>query len=134
MLRTVVLEHTLPDGSAHFDWMIEHPDLPHERPLLTWRTADRPDRADAFVAEAINPHRALYLCYEGPLSGGRGHVRRVASGRAEWIHRHDDSATVRIRWSDGAIHRYEGRREGERWRFVARPDSDSTPQRDCGTV
>jgi hypothetical protein len=123
MPRAVVLEHTLPDGSAHFDWMIEHPALTGERRLATWRTAARPDRADAFSGERIGDHRAAYLAFEGEIPGGRGRVRRVAQGEARWESLGRDRLRVAIRW-DGAGERvYEGHAgDEETWRFDARPD------------
>ncbi len=85
ILRTTILRHELPDGSSHFDWLIE-------------RTLDEP-RVLAFRLE-INPlttatwpiagrqlpdHRRLYLDYEGPISGDRGTVARIANGNLRSI-------------------------------------------------
>ncbi len=137
MMRTVVLEHTLPDGSRHFDWMVERPDHGRggeeggsggEHRLATWRTSCRPDRAAGFEGEQIGDHRAFYLDFEGELTGGRGRVERVASGRAVWLG--GDAAgvgkggvEVRISWSDGRIVRYEGRIGGDgRWAFRGCPE------------
>lgn len=85
MPRTVVLLHTLPDGSSHFDWMIEVPGRPG---LITFRCDKAPSRAPEFAAELLPDHRAVYLEYEGPVSGNRGKVERVAAGV----------------WSDGDLH------------------------------
>jgi hypothetical protein len=53
--------------------------------LATWQLlADpmpRPERE--IPARRIGAHRKAYLEYEGPVSGGRGHVRRVAAGTCE---------------------------------------------------
>lgn len=131
MPATVVLEHTLPDGSSHFDWMIEDPTLDGEYRLATWRLAVRPDRAEVgrvFEAERIGAHRARYLRYEGPLSDGRGDVRRVAEGSAEWAAEwadpeggaaggsSDEVLWVHIEWSDGWAGLYTGRTvDGRAW-------------------
>lgn len=79
---TVLLRHVLPDGSEHVDWMIAHTAesgaalisfrLP--APLHTMREGEE------LPAESIGDHRAAYLDYEGPVSGGRGHVERLARG------------------------------------------------------
>lgn len=109
MARTVVVEHTQEGVGVHFDWMIERPDVDSEHRLDTWRTASRPDLGSAFAGERIGLHRAAYLTYEGEISGGRGWVRRVASGDAVWVRDHQSVIDVRIRWSDGRVRRYEGR-------------------------
>jgi hypothetical protein len=92
MARWALLLHTLPDGTRHFDWLIQpaRPDADHHAPgpddraLVTFRTHHRPDdpAVTAFPAERLPDHRSLYLTYEGPIAGDRGHVRRLAEGRA----------------------------------------------------
>jgi hypothetical protein len=60
-----------------------------DRVLLTWRLDDAIGRALAgtggpvgdFEAVRIADHRYRYLDYEGEVSGGRGTVLRIASGR-----------------------------------------------------
>jgi len=90
--RMVLLRHDLPDGSSHFDWLIQRsrggPDAPGATPdldarcLLSIRVSGefpfRPGQTAA--AEQIADHRGLYLDYEGPVSGDRGRVERVARG------------------------------------------------------
>ena len=74
-LRYVVLRH---EGIAepHFDLMFEfEPDLP----LRTWQSPVWPITKRTRLTP-LAPHRPAYLDYEGPVSGGRGHVRRVAGG------------------------------------------------------
>jgi len=85
-LRTVILEHTAADG-VHHDWLIEDPRLPDPKAadarLWTARVAPPPAHWAAlgrFDVEVIAPHRRHYLAYQGPISGGRGRVRRVAEG------------------------------------------------------
>lgn len=81
MGRTVLLLHQLPDGSSHFDWLTE---TDPDGPLLSFRLQDRPDRPTrSFRAQRLPDHRPAYLDYEGPVSGNRGEVRRIASGRAD---------------------------------------------------
>ncbi|MCC6909333.1 MAG: hypothetical protein IT430_15445 [Phycisphaerales bacterium] len=81
-LRTVILRHEQPDGSAHFDWMLAVDD-PATKRLRTWRVALRPDEVppgEDLAVEPLADHRATYLDYEGPVAGDRGLVRRVRSG------------------------------------------------------
>jgi len=83
-LATVLLRHDLPDGSSHIDWMFAQ-DAEARRRLVTFRTTPRPDEimhAGAVLAvERIGDHRPAYLEYEGPISGDRGNVARVARGQ-----------------------------------------------------
>lgn len=78
MLHSVLLLHVLPDGTSHFDWMIQPA---ADAPLLTFRVATLFDPANPaqieFLAESLPDHRAIYLDYEGPISANRGHVRRL---------------------------------------------------------
>lgn len=86
-LPTVQLRHELPDGSWHIDWMLAR-DPQGTAPLLTWRLArplDALEPGESVDAEHIGDHRPDYLDYEGPVSGDRGHVTRIARGRIlEW--------------------------------------------------
>lgn len=85
MPRAVLLRHDLPDGSSHYDWMIQRSGSPDD-PLVTFRVATRIDEgAAAFRAERLADHRAAYLDYEGEVSGGRGSVTRVAEGEMEIV-------------------------------------------------
>lgn len=87
--RFVLLHHTgAPDGD-HYDLMLER-----DGTLATWRVAS--PALDG--ARRIQDHRRAYLDYEGPLSEGRGEVRRIAAGTytAEW-----SESGVRVTLSDG---------------------------------
>jgi hypothetical protein len=123
MLRTVVLEHRLPDGDSHFDWMIERSGPGEDRRLITWRTECRPDLVLEFRGERIGDHRAAYLEFEGELSGGRGQVVRVASGRVSWLCQDEREVRVRVEWSGGANVRYAGAfGAGGAWTFCGSPE------------
>lgn len=84
----VLLRHDLPDGSWHYDWLLEPasaaaaPVGPDARVLLAFRVANRLDAGPPreFPAERLPDHRRLYLDYEGEIAGGRGRVTRVAAG------------------------------------------------------
>ena len=82
MTPWILLRHDTPDGSWHFDWMLATAPADSGLPLMTFRVALRPDQpgTDSFDAERIGDHRAAYLTFEGPLTEGRGSVRREASG------------------------------------------------------
>jgi hypothetical protein len=77
-LRYVVLHHT---GIAepHFDLLFE---LETGLMLAAVRCREWP-LSDGARAERIADHRRVYLEYEGEISGGRGSVRRIASGTCE---------------------------------------------------
>src|SRR5688572_25246484 len=74
-LRYVVLWHHGID-EPHFDLMFET--SPGSR-LATWRARQWPLRTRVTI-EHIADHRREYLDYEGPLSGDRGAVNRIARG------------------------------------------------------
>lgn len=85
--KTVLLLHTLPDGSSHFDWLIDWrenqvPDL-GDGLLLTFRVAEflpSLPLGTKLSATRLPDHRRLYLSYEGSVSRNRGTVRRIAQG------------------------------------------------------
>ncbi len=92
----VILHHKM-DGGEHWDLMLERGEV-----LLTWQLLREPvapvsSRCDSqaenpshtrshlpIPARRIGDHRKAYLDYEGPISGGRGHVRRVDAGTVEF--------------------------------------------------
>ncbi len=80
-LRFVILHHT-GHGDEHWDLMLEYADS-----LLTWQLEREPPSLAALPipAKRIGNHRKLYLDYEGPVSGGRGTVRRVDDGSLVWL-------------------------------------------------
>ena len=85
-LRFVVLRHQgVPQ--PHFDLMIE---TTPGGALMTWRSLDWPITAETQLTR-LGEHRRDYLEYEGPLSGDRGQVKRVAAGSclATWLAPHE---------------------------------------------
>lgn len=102
-LEFALLEHRAPDGT-HWDLLLE---MPGRERLATWRLAANPAvAAGPIAAEPIQPHRRVYLEYEGPLSGGRGTVRRVDRGRY----------LLEKSEPDALIGRFAGERLAGRWR------------------
>jgi hypothetical protein len=85
MPRFVVLTHDRP--LLHWDFMLEHGEK-----LRTWRLAHPPDAGRPIEAEPLADHRLAYLDYEGPVSGGRGHVERWDRGEYETV----ESSATRI--------------------------------------
>lgn len=113
-----LLEHNSPDG-VHWDLLIEK--SPGER-LPTWRLAHNPIGAPGPVAaERIGEHRRLYLEYEGPISGGRGEVRRLDRGEATILAWADDRVRVELH---GAMLRgaFELARAGSGWNMARLSD------------
>ncbi|MBI4580151.1 MAG: hypothetical protein HY718_10645 [Planctomycetes bacterium] len=76
----VLLHHVLPD-SEHWDLCLDQ-----GRVLATWQLLQSPTtlasspNARPVPARRIPDHRRLYLDYEGPVSGNRGHVVRIDRG------------------------------------------------------
>ncbi len=87
MSTWVLLVHETPDGSWHYDWMLQGA-AESDAPLVTFRVRHRPDDPSCthFPAERLADHRAAYLHFEGEISGGRGRVRRVAEGSCRIVH------------------------------------------------
>jgi len=82
---TVLLWHDMPpesDVASHVDWLLAM-EPAGTSPLKTFRLkrslCELPIGAE-LIAEPIGDHRPAYLTYEGPVSGNRGSVRRLASG------------------------------------------------------
>jgi len=124
MRQSVILEHQLPGGEFHFDWMIDQPEIANEHRLLCWRCGVRPDSPDSigFIAQRLSNHRVEYLSYEGPISGDRGEVRRVASGEVVEFSLQKTGVVVEIRWNFGSV-AYLGQPDSsmtDRWKFACR--------------
>ncbi len=81
--------------SSHWDLMLEKepatvPPSPQsastEMPLSwthrleTWALRDNPLAVPTTTGRKLDDHRTVYLEFEGPLSGNRGHVTRIAAG------------------------------------------------------
>ena len=89
MRRFVVLEHDHP--RLHWDLMLEAGET-----LRSWRLAEPPAVDRVIAAERIGDHRRAYLDYEGPVSGGRGSVKRFDAGTFEWIEDTETRVLIRL--------------------------------------
>ncbi len=122
MGTTVLLRHDLPDGSWHFDWLIQRGKEPGA-PLLAFRLTEpiHEGRARSFRGTRLPDHRAAYLDYEGPISGDRGRVRRLATGTVHIEAAGPDHLLLRGRLGD-ADGLFQGRcTQGPKWAFTFEP-------------
>jgi hypothetical protein len=78
MPRFVLLAHDHPH--PHIDLMLEV-----DAVLWTWQLPAFPGDGVCGEARRIFDHRPVYLDYEGPVSGGRGLVRRLDRGSYDWL-------------------------------------------------
>jgi hypothetical protein len=74
-LRFAILHHT-GYGPAHYDLLLERSP---RSPLVAFRLPVWPITHRTRITP-LKDHRREYLEYEGPVSGDRGQVRRVAEG------------------------------------------------------
>ncbi len=95
-LRFAVLRHE-GHGEGHFDLLFE---TSPGSALAAWRSSDWPMGGGSIV-EALPAHRAEYLGYEGPISGGRGWVRRIDEGRHRVREETADQLVVELQ--DGSV-------------------------------
>ncbi len=87
MPRFVVLEHRW-DG-VHWDFFLERGGA-----LASWAIDEPLQVGCRLRARALPDHRLVYLDFQGPISGGRGEVRRVAAGRFEVVSWSEDRVLV----------------------------------------
>ncbi|MEW4527165.1 DNA polymerase ligase N-terminal domain-containing protein [Maioricimonas sp. JC845] len=111
MPRFVILTHDHP--FLHWDLMFEAGGT-----LQTWRLLDEPKPDVPIRAEALPDHRIAYLDYEGPVSRGRGEVRRWDAGtfdeaEPQGVCRAVNVCGTRLR----GVAVLEQRPEGLRWTF-----------------
>ena len=108
MSRFILLEHTgaADDPSGrHFDLLLEDGGA-----CRTWRLSGIPAAGSAAVeATPIAPHRLAWLDHiNGPVSGNRGHARRIDAGTFTWCESTTTSGQERVR-----VHLAGGRCRGK---------------------
>jgi len=92
--RFVLLHHQMPAHQprpAHWDLMLESGEV-----LWTWALAEVPTPDRPTTAERLADHRTDYLEYEGPVSGGRGSVRRHDCGTYRLVQCRAGEITVEL--------------------------------------
>ena len=89
MPRFVVLTHDYPD--CHWDFMLESAGV-----LRTWRLEQTPHLPSSIKATPLPDHRIIYLEYEGPVGGQRGHVQRWDQGHYELLCETDGNLTIAL--------------------------------------
>lgn len=87
LLPTTLLRHETAAG-PHYDWLIVPPGgrLGPRGALWTARVDrhwDTWDQLGRLSLTALPPHRRRYLSWQGPLTGGRGHVYTAGQAAAE---------------------------------------------------
>src|SRR5262245_11973321 len=125
MPRFVILEHDHPH--LHWDLMLEAGDA-----LWTWRL-ERPPHGglETIPAERIGDHRLDYLEYEGPVSRGRGSVKRWDWGTYDLLEGSEDRlrllfqgqhldgrATLKRSETGQSLFHYHGGRLGQETRMT----------------
>jgi hypothetical protein len=90
MPQFVILKHDDPRG-IHYDFMLEAGGV-----LKTWALPQPPVDGLCIECQALGDHRAAYLDYEGPLSGGRGSVTRWDRGTYDIVEQNETLLVVRI--------------------------------------
>lgn len=120
MPRYVLLRHECPAGyreGPHWDFMLEHEGALWTWSLLDlprlWRASDEPP--DAVRAVRLGDHRLAYLDYEGPLSGDRGQVTRLARGEYALSEAAPGSVTAALLTGGVGGTAHLRRIEGDRW-------------------
>ena len=106
-VRFAIQCHTMPEG-VHFDLLIAagpRPGSPKRDssrfggPLATWRLEKLPTdlaAGESLPATALPDHRAIYLSYEGRVSGGRGSVAPADAGECVILLRTQDLWMVEL--------------------------------------
>lgn len=92
MPRFALLYHETPSGAdkpPHWDLMLEAGEILRTWTLQQFPQFDRPNEAFADF-----DHRRAYLDYEGPVSRGRGSVRREDGGQFQWVEDAPDRVVV----------------------------------------
>ncbi len=102
LLLTTLLWHTTSAG-AHYDWLLQNPLTQgvENAGLTTFRVPVPPCLWLAqpnWPLTPLDPHRKIYLTYEGPVSSGRGFVLQADTGTFTPIAWTGSLITLDIRW------------------------------------
>ena len=115
----VILLHTLPDGSSHYDWLTSLPGR-DEVGLVAFRLDVSPLEPgwSRLMAVRMPDHRRLYLKYEGAVSGGRGDVRRVAAGECLAWEEREGEIVAELAFEGVRVEIRARRIDRERWELI----------------
>ena len=86
----------------HYDLMLSPPGAGQ---LWTWAITANPLCQPLPLecqAERLPDHRRIYLDYQGPVSGDRGHVQQAAKGTCEVVVWSEQDVKVRLRLDEAA--------------------------------
>ncbi|MCC6284826.1 MAG: hypothetical protein IT439_05920 [Phycisphaerales bacterium] len=122
MTRWVLLRHTPDVGPAHLDLMLEA-EGDEEHRLVTFRLPLQTTIAagQVIAGQRLADHRAMYLDFEGEISGGRGCVARTAHGPCRGVAVQSGHVEARI-CVNGAWLRLSGGADASgAWRLEFRP-------------
>ena len=89
----------------HYDLMLSPPGAGQ---LWTWAITANPLCQPLPLecqAERLPDHRRIYLDYQGPVSGDRGHVQQAAKGTCETVVWSEQQVKVRLRLDEAAEHK-----------------------------
>jgi hypothetical protein len=114
MPRFVVLEHDHP--ALHWDLLLEAGEV-----LRSWRLSGLPRSGLIVDAEPSFDHRRIYLDYEGPVSGGRGWVRRWDAGNYEIVAEPPGALLILFSGSHLRGRACLTRKEASHWQLVYEP-------------
>ena len=110
----VILHHTShfsKDRGDHWDWLIRFPEnfLAELAPRMQAKHDEQSLSLLSFASETdprdwtcatqfwrLEPHRLKYLDYQGEVSGGRGFVKRIATGELQWTFLNDFELRFRL--------------------------------------
>ncbi|RIK61592.1 MAG: hypothetical protein DCC64_12805 [Planctomycetota bacterium] len=107
-LRYVILAHSV-NGGVHFDLLLE---VEGQERLRACQLAQRLAAAgESCPWRELEPHRRLYLSFEGEVSGDRGRVSRVEQGHytqagARLSLQPQDAAAYELELSEGQAKRF----------------------------
>ncbi len=142
MPRFVLLYHQCPPDyprRSHWDLMLEA-----KGALRTWALAELPRAwraaygktvtacgecpplaaGNEVEAQALSDHRPAYLDYQGPVSGERGTVTRIAAGTYDELGHAPDNLEVSLlsaEWNGGVVLTRDSS-GSERWRLTCRSE------------
>ncbi len=89
----------------HYDLMLSPPGAGQ---LWTWAIPVNPVHQPLPLkceAERLSDHRRVYLDYQGPISGSRGHVQQAAKGTSEVVVWSERQVEVRLRLDEATEHK-----------------------------